>query len=242
MLASGGVSYLDQVIALGPAVLYDISQLSSLYADRSATPSTPASVDGVVGTILDLSGNGNHAIAHSDAARPILRQSGNYYYLEPDGVNDGLVVQSAYTDWGNVFIGAAFNPQGAGLYGRIIDGTYTTGFWLGRNTTTLTVGGGCVEPTTPFGQFKSVTNGTDYIMSMVRNGHTTTMRLDGANPTDRVTFATNMYGKISLFQNNTIQQHGSHYFYGAVILVDTIDDNKRQTCERWLASLNGVTL
>ena len=64
---------LEQVLALSPVALYDISQLDTLFLDRSATPSTPASIDGVVGTILDLSGNANHLVAADDDYRPILR-------------------------------------------------------------------------------------------------------------------------------------------------------------------------
>lgn len=75
-------------------VWYDPADLTTLFADRSATPATPASVDGVVGTIKDKSGNGLHAIAPSDGARSILRQSGALYYIEPDGLDDCYVIPS----------------------------------------------------------------------------------------------------------------------------------------------------
>lgn len=51
-------------------VLFDPSDLSSMYQGRTGT--TAAAVGSPVGQLLDKSGNGNHAIAPSDAARPIL--------------------------------------------------------------------------------------------------------------------------------------------------------------------------
>lgn len=70
---------------------FDISDLSTLFEERTgASATTPASVDGVVGTVLDKSGNDNHITAPSDAARPILRQAGDLYYLDFDGTNDEL--------------------------------------------------------------------------------------------------------------------------------------------------------
>src|SRR5690606_34059523 len=75
----------------GLVALYDISDLSSLFVERTgASASTPASIDGVVGTVLDLSGNGYHLTASSDAARPLLRQSGGLYSVEFDGTDDSL--------------------------------------------------------------------------------------------------------------------------------------------------------
>ena len=51
-----------------------------------ASATTPASVDGVVGTIKSPV-NGYYAIATSDAARGVLRTDGTYYWLETDGTN-----------------------------------------------------------------------------------------------------------------------------------------------------------
>lgn len=73
----------------------DISDLSTMSQDVLGV--TPAAVDSPVGRIEDKSGNDHHAIAHSSqvARRPILRQSGNLYYLEFDNVDDA--VQALFT-------------------------------------------------------------------------------------------------------------------------------------------------
>lgn len=71
---------------------WDVSVLSTLFSDRSATPGTPAVVDGVVGTIKDLGPTGAHLIAPADAARGVLRTDGaGKYWIETDGVDDRYV-------------------------------------------------------------------------------------------------------------------------------------------------------
>lgn len=93
---SGGPGFPSSLFAGGtPGGLWDISVLSSLYVERTGGGTTPASVDGVVGTIRDLSGNGNHMIAPSDGARAVLRQSGGISYLEADGVDDRYATSQA---------------------------------------------------------------------------------------------------------------------------------------------------
>lgn len=69
---------------------YDPSDLSTLFQDAAGT--TPVTTTGQsVRKILDKSGNGNHATAPSDAARPVLQIDGNgKYYLYFDGVDDCL--------------------------------------------------------------------------------------------------------------------------------------------------------
>lgn len=87
-------------------VWYDPSDLTSMYQGRTGT--TAAAVDSPVGQLLDKSGNGNHAVAPTDAARPILRESGGLYYLEFDGTDDGLSVATfnmSSTDKLSIFTG-----------------------------------------------------------------------------------------------------------------------------------------
>jgi len=51
---------------------YDPSDISTMFQDRAGT--TPVTADGqTVGKILDKSGRGNHAVAPTDASRPIYK-------------------------------------------------------------------------------------------------------------------------------------------------------------------------
>ena len=57
----------------GLTVWLDPSDISTLFQERTgASASTPATLGDPVGTVLDKSGNGNHATAPSDGARPTL--------------------------------------------------------------------------------------------------------------------------------------------------------------------------
>lgn len=86
----GGQSLLQQVIALNPVALFDISQLNTLFEERTgASATTPASVDGVVGTIKSVH-NTVYLTAPSDAARPTLKKIGSRYYLKFDGSDDAF--------------------------------------------------------------------------------------------------------------------------------------------------------
>lgn len=92
VIGSGGFSPLS----LSPHLWLDPSDLTTLRQERTgASATTPSVVDGVVGTMLDKSGNGHHVVAPSDAARPILRSSGAMYWLELDGSDDTLAVSYA---------------------------------------------------------------------------------------------------------------------------------------------------
>ena len=72
---------------------YDPSDLTTMFQDRAGT--TPVTTDGqTVGKILDKSGNDNHAVAPSDAARPLYKTSGGLHWLQFDGVDDSLSTAS----------------------------------------------------------------------------------------------------------------------------------------------------
>ena len=56
----------------GNGAWHDVSDLTTLYQENTgASATTPSDVGDVVGTILDKSGNGNHATALSLSRRPI---------------------------------------------------------------------------------------------------------------------------------------------------------------------------
>lgn len=90
--SKGGVSDAADGSTFSPAdvanavAFYDVSSLTSLYVERTS-PTTQASVDGVVGNIQDLTGNTRHLVPVSDGARPTLRQSSGVTYLEFNGTN-----------------------------------------------------------------------------------------------------------------------------------------------------------
>jgi len=66
--------------------IYDPTDQSTLYEDSAGT--TQASIDGPVGRMEDVSGNGNHATQSTTADKPTLRQD----------VNGRLYLEFAYSD------------------------------------------------------------------------------------------------------------------------------------------------
>ena len=114
---------------------YDISDLSTLFQEDGTTP---AVVDGIVGKVLDKSGNGKHIVQTTDTKCPILKQDGSLYYLEFDGIDDGLQTSSnidfTATDTMSVFAGARkennANEVVAELSNNIGDGSTTGAFRL----------------------------------------------------------------------------------------------------------------
>ena len=70
---------------------YDPSNISTLYQDAAMTIPVTASGD-PVGAMMDLSGNGNHAIQTVSASRPTYQTDGILHWLAFDGVDDYLKV------------------------------------------------------------------------------------------------------------------------------------------------------
>ena len=75
---------------------YDPSDLSTVWQNAART--IPGAVDQPVGCIDDKSGRGNNATQSTALSRPILRKSGSLYYLEFDGVDDGLATGTITPD------------------------------------------------------------------------------------------------------------------------------------------------
>lgn len=109
--ALGGARF--SPLSLSPFIWLDPSDLSTLKQERTgASATTPSVVDGVVGSMLDKASGFWH-IARSDAGRPILRSSGGLFWLEFDGVDDGMNQQGAIDTVGPPFdrISALRNPS-----------------------------------------------------------------------------------------------------------------------------------
>lgn len=91
---SGGIippppfSPADLFLSSEQGAWYDPSDLSTMWSDTAGT--VPAVIDGPVARIDDKSGRGNFLIQATAAAQPILRSAGGLFWLEFDGVDDGL--------------------------------------------------------------------------------------------------------------------------------------------------------
>lgn len=96
--------------------LFDPSNLSSLYQDSAGT--IPVTAEGQpVGRVLDLSGNGNHAVQANNLYRPVLNKDTNgCFSLSFNGSNQWLQVPSlnlSATDKISIFTGVYANTGSA---------------------------------------------------------------------------------------------------------------------------------
>lgn len=78
---------IESPVYFSPFLWQDPSDLSILFQERTgASATTPAIINGPVGTMQDKGSLGLFWTAPSDAARPILRNSNNLYWLDFDGI------------------------------------------------------------------------------------------------------------------------------------------------------------
>lgn len=97
-------------------VIYDPSNTATMFQERTgAGATTPSGVNGPIGTAKDLSINNNYATTTLDASRPILRNSGDLWWMEFDGSGDFLRSTFACPQpitqilaWRPITVGAAF--------------------------------------------------------------------------------------------------------------------------------------
>lgn len=100
------------------ACLYNANNSASLFSD--VLGNTPATVNGPVGKVLDLSGKNNHlfALGASSSRRPTLVSENNSSWLSFDGVDDAL----------NSTVTADFDTSNFTVYlGHKYTGNYNTG-------------------------------------------------------------------------------------------------------------------
>lgn len=114
----------SQLASLGLATWWDPSDLSTMWQDSAGT--TPAEVDQPVGRMVDkLRGL---VVTATGGARPYLRASGQWFWLEFDGLDDvltgvaagyGLIAPSHYL----ALVGSKANQAGAPFFSCNVDAT-----------------------------------------------------------------------------------------------------------------------
>jgi hypothetical protein len=109
VLFSSGFDPVSLFAAGQEGVWYDPSDLTTLFQDSAEPPITPVTAAGqTVGTMLDKSGNGNHARQTTTAARPTYQTGSGLHWLEFDGIDDAMftsAIDLTGTDKISLFIG-----------------------------------------------------------------------------------------------------------------------------------------
>ena len=208
---------------------YDPSDLSTLFQDVEGT--IPVTTDGQpVALMLDKSGNDNHATQPTLAKRPIYRTDDARHWLEPDGVDDNMVIPSIL-DVISSFI-AARVTGGSSIRRYVIAGEQQ-GVHFGN--------GGNIS----HGAFKN----PDELLSGVSdsNDHVATVFSQGAGAecfSDGVSRVTGFLSKLEV--NRLFVRPDALFFFGGrfygAIIIETDERARQNDIESYLAKKSGVTL
>jgi hypothetical protein len=132
--------------------------------DASFTPSYPRNGT----TWYDISSGGNNGTLVND---PTFSSSGGGSFVF-DGTDDEVNTSYGPT-LGDFTICIWFKDNASATYGRLVDKSYTGGFWLGRNASTPNSwGGGIKETSDPYGIFLTLTDGQWNYLTSIRSGST----------------------------------------------------------------------
>lgn len=267
LVSGAGEVFMAPTRLRGLAAWWEINDLSTLFSDYAGT--TPAVVDGLVGHILDKSGNGKH-LQFLDARRPYLRQDANgHYYLEGDNtarygsvpssaayfkfMHDGTgcsacVVAAAESSPAASVTRGLLNTNGASAtaagfnLGIISDGSsdlYST-VRIGNGSASVINKGGNI------GDFRADALAQHIIWTYKsQTGVDYRHYLDGSQSTVAGTAESNAPTSASssadlfLFTSSA----GSYFrgrFYGAILSNVVWNEDERQAAGRWALSLHGV--
>jgi hypothetical protein len=202
-----------------------------------------------IGFWPDLSGNNNHAYNSTSSRWPTYTTNviNGQPALNYNAGNNCLVTATgdALTDW-SVFI--VYKDDGvAQAYERILDKSYTTGFWMGRdNGTANSFGGGVKETGAPYGIYgTSFTDGTAHIYENFRdvsvhyiykNGTQVATNSPGSTATD-----TSVYG-IGCWGTDSGSQAFGGYIAEVIVYSTYLTTADRQRVERYLGTKYGITV
>lgn len=232
-----------------------LPSLSTCYTDNGTTLCTAPG--DLVYRIDDLSGNENHCIQASEAARPALQQTaGGLWYLDFDGVDDELIsVDAAIPGIGSSFFAAL------GIRADTLSGTTTPTqlFGLFKTTTSLSgcsvrLSGGTIGQcsfrvryaagTQTFSPYSnsSLTDLAPHVAAGGYDGAEVYNRIDGVAltpPTARTPTASE--GGNFIIGGKTTG--GAHSFFGGVYsAISSVTTETIELAEQVMADLCGVTL
>lgn len=117
-----------------------------------------------------------------------------------DGIDDKI--QTTYAPaFGDFSVCVWFKDGGSDSWGRIIDKSYTDGFFISSHfasTGANYVGAGIIEPSSPYGICLPYQAGVYHFFTTVRSGTTHTIYLDGIEQTNSKTVSSNLLSTVPI--------------------------------------------
>lgn len=261
MPTPGGVAFTFSPSDVSPTLWLDPSDLTTMWVERTS-PTTQASVDGVVGTIYDKSGNSRHFSAETDAARPVLRQSGSLYYLEFDGVDDTMLGAAGAT-WASIIstsehgliLGAEFSTITANPADTSDTVPYNKDAWLSDGSssnqsygvgkaadTTVGVVGRIGGAGAYYSLLTAQANGSPFIVTSSHVSGVHTARVNsGPDVTQIAATLQNSGAQMRLGRNSFSASFAAGKFFGVVAKNATLVADLANL-RTWMAAKSGVTL
>ncbi len=209
---------------------------SGVFQDSAGT--NPAVNTGdVVGLWRDGSGAGNDASQTSTAGKPRLElsvQNGRPALRFQTSRWMDTPLADLLHDF-TVFV--VFLDDGvAGIYERLLDKSFATGFWLGRSSSNANSWGGGVEETSGgYGLYTTFTDGAAHLMLSMRQGSTHLLSADNASAVSS-TVTTAATDATALRVGNSV---GSSVYLGGwlmeILLYDrALTTDERTAVKQWL--------
>lgn len=221
-------------LSLSPLAWYDVDP-AYCYVERTGGGTTLSSVDGVVGTVRDRSGNNYHLQSPADAARPTLRNSGALYWLEFDGTADAMRAAFTMTTAWSRYSALKVNTYVAG--DRIFcGGSNDKGdVEMGAATGTIRY---ILQP-----DYATPATGTAYTLSETVNGTAGTFSANAGTPTSMGTVTPSDPGGMTVgaYWNGAVHAaYGAINYYGSAVRVAPFTAPELANLETYYRSKAGL--
>jgi hypothetical protein len=193
----------------------------------------------LVSSWTDLSGNDNHAIQDNDGNKPVFKE--NILNGKPAILfnNSALLTENNFSlnDW-TIFV--LFKDHSTvSTFERILDHSYTNGFWLGRNGSSANSwGGGVKETSVPYGRFISIPDEQWHIIQNIREGTTHKIISGTEEVTGTVTSTTTSENTIAIGSWNSlnVDQRATDMHISEILLFNSaLSDSNRLLVENYLS-------
>jgi len=164
-------------------------------------------------TWRDISGNNNNGTLTNN---PLYNGTSSGTIVFPGNIDNR--VQTSYgPTFTNFTISLWFKDNNSVQFGRLIDKSYTGGFWLGRNGSTANSwGGGILESSPPYGIYLTLTDGQWHFLTSIRSGTSHILYGDGITNTTNNTVSATALDTTTLAIGGWSNGLGSQQFTGNI--------------------------
>ena len=228
-------------ISWTPKILFSASEVGAWYDPSDPTTvwqnsarTVPALVDDLIGAIDDKSGNGHHALQFVTAKRPILRTSGGLWYLDFDGINDGISSNFGVTlaQPNHIFVSTRFTGvTGRFLYTGVASGVSNSLF---SNSDLWTLSAGSQKNTA------AAVTAADVVLSTLFTTNSV-LRVNGVSIAP-VSAGTDSLTGVTIGESFSATLPGEFRLYGLVVNNRELTGSDLAGLEDYLAKKAGVTL